>query len=727
MGLRKGQKELVEEYKSGFCAIPAIPGGGKTFSLTMWAVKIIEEQLHKPGKILIVTYMNSAVNNFKQRISKELEARNYLGKKEYLVCTIHSLCLQIVKEKPDIVNANQEFKIIETVLKEKLIQNAIYEWKKDNQELFLSFLDLNGKSVNTINKYQKSWHDKFIRVVSSGIGDFKIRGITAKDAVFLCSKLEKNSLLKIISEIYILYQRELNIKGCFDFDDMLYSAKKILEEDEVILQKYQKKYTFVCEDEAQDSNLIQSDILKLIANGNLLRVGDSNQAICGSFSNSDFTLFKEFCNSKETVVHRITQSSRNTKEIIELANYFVDYVIEKHPVKECKESLLPQFIETVDKDDPFKNPEIKGSGLRAQVYESQDLETSDLVKKVIYMTNKYPQKTIAILAPSAYKIKGIVELLEKYKVPFEQLDNTSYERNKTLRILGRIIDYIAFPENNQKFIAMFFECFLKNVEEDDFQFQQNQLEIFLRTARLEMILYPSTGEFNVLDISDELKQLNIWNEFIISLDLIRELLEFPATIVEKLILHISDKMNFGREEKAIAQKVASDIQFLIEENPNWQLADLALELLDSKSVFNYFTQLVWDLKGYEPKEGIVTVCTYHKSKGLEWDCVFLTGISQSDFPVLLTDKFTGEYYFLKKDYKNPQAIVKGELEEILDNNSSGDHIHKSKIEIISERTRLLYVGITRAREYLFLSGVGDNKKNIPSEYFSILKEYIYNN
>ena len=51
---------------------PAIPGG-ETYSLTQWAVEMISKGLHRPGKILIVTYMNSAVNNFKQRIASELQ------------------------------------------------------------------------------------------------------------------------------------------------------------------------------------------------------------------------------------------------------------------------------------------------------------------------------------------------------------------------------------------------------------------------------------------------------------------------------------------------------------------------------------------------------------------------------------------------------------------------------------------------------------------------------
>src|SRR5574344_1636892 len=99
--LRKGQKELVETYRSGYCGVPAIPGGGKTFALTEWAVEVLTEGREKPGKILIVTYRTSAVNNFKQRIADKLEKKG-ISSRNYYVSTIHSLCLQIIKEKPDL-------------------------------------------------------------------------------------------------------------------------------------------------------------------------------------------------------------------------------------------------------------------------------------------------------------------------------------------------------------------------------------------------------------------------------------------------------------------------------------------------------------------------------------------------------------------------------------------------------------------------------------------------
>ena len=187
--------------------------------------------------------------------------------------------LQIIKEKPDHITANEEFGIVDEVTKVQIINNAVDEWKRGNERRLAFFIDEQNFSSNKLNDIYKSWHDKFCGLVLGAIGDFKCRGIGPQEARQRCSSLPNNSFLKCASEVYEIYDRKLKILGFLDFDDMLYNSKKILLEDASLLEKYQKKYTFVCEDEAQDSNLIQSEILTMLANGNLLRVGDSNQAI----------------------------------------------------------------------------------------------------------------------------------------------------------------------------------------------------------------------------------------------------------------------------------------------------------------------------------------------------------------------------------------------------------------------------------------------------------------
>ena len=69
---REDQIPIIQ-YENGTMAVPAVPGAGKTFIVTNLVAKLLSEKKHKGGKILILTYMNSAVNNFKGRIKKTLQ------------------------------------------------------------------------------------------------------------------------------------------------------------------------------------------------------------------------------------------------------------------------------------------------------------------------------------------------------------------------------------------------------------------------------------------------------------------------------------------------------------------------------------------------------------------------------------------------------------------------------------------------------------------------------
>ena len=181
-------------------------------------------------------------------------------------------------------------------------------------------------------------------------------------------------------------------------------------------------------------------------------------------------------------------------------------------------------------------------------------------------------------------------------------------------------------------------------------------------------------------------------------------------------MYIAEKLNFSKENMAIAQKVASSVRFLIMEEPRYKVVDLANELLNPKNSFNYFANLVWELKGYEAKPGVVTVATYHKSKGLEWDNVFLGDLDNDEFPTKLNDKFKDEIDYLKAACSNPSRMLKADMAKILNEDGNIDFAKQAKIDVIGERARLLYVGITRAKEKLYISAV-KNTRTRPSPYF----------
>ncbi len=122
----------------------------------------------------------------------------------------------------------------------------------------------------------------------NAISELKYKGISPDNLEEILSRGHKG-MLKIILPIYKLYDRKLKQNGLLDYDDILILAEKTLSLDEGLRKKFQTRYKYIFEDECQDSNEIQGNIIKIISseNKNLVRVGDINQSITGTFSSSD--------------------------------------------------------------------------------------------------------------------------------------------------------------------------------------------------------------------------------------------------------------------------------------------------------------------------------------------------------------------------------------------------------------------------------------------------------
>ncbi len=195
----------------------------------------------------------------------------------------------------------------------------------------------------------------------------------------------------IVAPIYEMYCKRLKFHGLLDFDDLLINAHKIVRDDDAVREKLNKKYKYIFEDECQDSNEIQGKIIKLIGgdnpnivrvgdinqsisgtfsesniikliggdNPNIVRVGDINQSISGTFSESNPKFFREFIESADCC-HRMYMSNRSSKDILELANLLVDYTKNSLPEIECRDALEDMKIKTVEKGKGYKeNPEPK--------------------------------------------------------------------------------------------------------------------------------------------------------------------------------------------------------------------------------------------------------------------------------------------------------------------------------------------------------------------------------
>ena len=108
---------------------------------------------------------------------------------------------------------------------------------------------------------------------------FKLYDLDSEKARELRRYCRRNSYLDWALAIYHDYDRYLREQGLLDFDDLVRQALNLLEKDQLLLERLQQKYTYIFEDEDQDSNELLTRILLLLAGeeGNLVRVGDSNQ------------------------------------------------------------------------------------------------------------------------------------------------------------------------------------------------------------------------------------------------------------------------------------------------------------------------------------------------------------------------------------------------------------------------------------------------------------------
>jgi len=110
---RLAQKKILA-YRGGTMGISAVPGSGKTWTLSLLTAELIKSGIMSVDQeVLVVTLVNSAVDNFSQRISSFLQDMGLLPSLGYRVRTLHGLAHDIVKERPDLVGLDSKFQIID--------------------------------------------------------------------------------------------------------------------------------------------------------------------------------------------------------------------------------------------------------------------------------------------------------------------------------------------------------------------------------------------------------------------------------------------------------------------------------------------------------------------------------------------------------------------------------------------------------------------------------------
>lgn len=757
----------IMEYKSGTMAVPAVPGAGKTFIVTRLVTELLENNINGKEKILILTYMNSAVNNFKGRIKKLLNEKygedaeieenlsgeeiNEIKRKNkdtlrrlnnsYEVMTIHSLATKIIKENPESAMLNEEFMIADDAQRSIILNECIESYLSTEKGrkyfyYFINYEKAKDKKTKKINEdkargFEETWKQGFFDLVTRSISKLKYNGITPDILNERVNEDGYKGIMVIVSPIYEMYCKRLKLHGLLDFDDLLINAHKIVRDDDAIREKLNKKYKYIFEDECQDSNEIQGKIIKLIGgeNPNIVRVGDINQSISGTFSESNPKFFREFIESADCC-HRMDMSNRSSKDILELANLLVDYTKNSLPEIECRDALEDMKIKTVEKGKGYKeNPEPKSYTINTKwlAAGSFDDEIRETIRFVEGIKRKYPDKSIGILAPYNKDCNKIAAELKKHDLEFENLSSSSEKMRKVIDDIANILDFIIDNDNIDKLMDIIGSAFIKEESEEG---KADFLNIFKKFTTDELIYNFDEIDLGIVDDSS-----SIFVKFKNALEKIQEIMDYSWNRADLLVLFIRDRLDITEEEMAIAEYVAFYVKYLKREDQDVDFEYIVNVIKDrGNSSFRHILDITGNINGYEPTPGSVTVCTNHKSKGMEWDCVFMLKCTKYQFPSDLEFKLPCQKYFLKEKYNNPEALVASEIEKLTNGLERTNFDIELKLDQIREKIRLFYVSVTRAKEMLIISASvfnndEDKKKKYPlkqekSEYFKLMENQV---
>lgn len=615
---REDQKPVLD-YEKGSMAISAVPGAGKTTILLALIMKLLNRGVN-PSNIFVLTYMESAARNFRERIKNMSPNSTQLPN----ISTIHGLALRIIKD-----NSNYE----------RLGLDADFEICDDTQRMRIL------KSIT--GKFTKTELDEFDRAISvMKLQEGDINTPTTD------KKIEK------FKTFYKEYQQKLDEANLIDYDDILLFSVKLLEENKDILEHYQNICHYIIEDEAQDSSGIQQRLIGLLCakHKNLIRCGDINQAITTTFSNADVEGFRKFIQTADTLVE-MNHSQRCTQDVMNLANNTVLW----------GENLLPKaFFKSMMQGVEGKNP-VSENAVMAKVFDKTFDEKNFILKEIKNILTFNKEATIGILLRNNFQVANWTAFIND--AGFKSITRSeSLGQKSVFNTIFAILKFLQNPFDNEA-VAAVYETL------SDLGFYKQRLQLEIRGSEKPFIT--RDGD----DIESPALCQFLWD--------MQYWLNSSTMPIEELVIKIGLFYYTSDIEKSNVYLIATLVRKLNSSN-NF---DLVVERLDavakrpSLSGFKFFSEE----EDSSAVKGKVQIMTLHKSKGDEFEYVFIPELTEKalSMDVAKTAIKSSTVFMEQVRGFNPNYKVKSELE--------------LKEFSAEESMRLFYVAVTRAKKKLYIT------------------------
>ncbi len=690
--LNKEQREAVDTIE-GPVVVVAGPGTGKTQILTLRIANILLKTQINPENILALTFTESAVASMRRRLVDIIGTQGYRVE----INTFHGFCNDVIKKNPDefegFLSASSITEIEQIQVLENVIRNLKLELLKPFNEIYfylrpalsaINDLKKEGVTPEVFEEALKAQQQDFEKITDLYHDKGVYKGTMKGKYQDLQKQISKNfELVKIYRE----YQAKLRSQKLYDFNDMLLQVVVKLQGDKNLLLKLQETYQYILVDEHQDTNASQNKLIELISgffeNPNLFVVGDEKQAIFRfqGASLENFLYFKKLY--PKAVLIQLEENYRSQQTILDASGSLIS--------QNVSANLLEQKLNLKSQNTHPKQ--------KVQIAQLSDYfaEGHFVTKEILEKINSgILAKEITVLGRNNRDLLEISEVLEQYQIPFVIESDQNIFADADVRKLILILKAIrGFGEDLDLVPVLHIDLF--KIEPLDIY------KLISSSAKNKISLY------DLLIDADKLSQINLEDTKKI-LELVDKLKNWKTQSVNENIAKLFiDVVNNSGLKSAVLSKpnsleIFDKITDLYEEIKLQTDKNLLYSLNDFLNYLNLLQEHELLIK--KPVKTIlknaVRLMTVHKSKGLEFDYVYIINAHSDHWGI---SKKRPQYI------KIPWGYLGVKLQIDFD-------------EIEDER-RLFYVALTRARKGVVISysSVGlDAKQQIPSQFIDEIGE-----
>ncbi|MED4850393.1 DNA helicase PcrA [Caldifermentibacillus hisashii] len=454
-------------------------------------------------------------------------------------------------------------------------------------------------------------------------------------------KYTGNYFENIVSDVFEQYEKRLLKNHSLDFDDLIMKTIQLFKRVPEVLEYYQRKFQYIHVDEYQDTNKAQYQLVHLLAAKfqNLCVVGDSDQSIYG-WRGADIANILSFEKDYPNAkVILLEQNYRSTKNILQVANHVISNNVKRKPKNLWTDNEKGEKIQYY----------------RADTEQGEALFVTGKIKELIE-TKQRKFSDFAILYRTNAQSRAMEEMLVKANIPYTIVGGTKFYDRKEIKDLLAYLRLVANLDDDISFVRII------NVPKRGIG--ATSLDRIAQYAlQNEMSMFRALGEVERIGLSA--KAMKACREFYQMLSGLNQMQEYLSVmeLTEEIIKRTEYREMLQAEKTLEAESRLENIDEFLSVTKNFE------ESSEDQTLIAFLTDLalVADIDQLDKEENVkdaVVLMTLHSAKGLEFPVVFLIGLEEGVFP------------------HSRSLMEENDMEE--------------------ER-RLMYVGITRAEEELYIT------------------------